>query len=168
MPKKRGRTKKTRPFEGLIITSLIDIFTILLIFLLKNFSAEGNLTSNADNLSLPNSDSKKRLTEVNLQLAVTSDMIIVDNEPVVPTEDAAKIPQSVEVPIVPKLVDNLKAHYAQETEMVKLGALNKVEGKLVIQMDKNIPFDILYKIMNTCAYAGYTQMNFAVMQREQD
>jgi biopolymer transport protein ExbD len=165
MAKKRGRSKRTKPFEGLIITSLIDVFVILLIFLLRNFSTEGNLTSNADNLSLPNSDSQKRLTEVSLQVAVTSDMIIVDNEPIVPTEDAAKIPQTDETQVIPKLIDNLKAHYAQEMEMVKLGALNKAEGKLVIQMDKNISFDILYKVMMTCASAGYMQMIFAVMQR---
>jgi biopolymer transport protein ExbD len=59
-------------------------------------------------------------------------------------------------------------HYAQEEEMVRLGALNKVEGKVILQIDKNIPFDIMYKVMYTCGKVGYQIMNFAVMQREEE
>lgn len=164
----RGRLKKKKEEGGLIITSLIDIFTILLVFLLKNFSAEGNITSNADNLVLPNSDSKKRLTEVSIQMSISNDMVVVDEKPVVPTDDILKISQDNPMPVVPKLLENLKMHFAQEVEMVKLGALNKVEGRIVIQMDKNIPFDVLYKVMLTCGQAGYKTMNFAVMQRGEE
>jgi biopolymer transport protein ExbD len=162
-----GHLKKKEAKGELIITSLIDIFVILLVFLLKNFSAEGNLCANAENLSLPNSVSKKSLTEVNLQVAVTHDMILVDNNPVAPTEDAIRIPQDDPDPVITKLEERLKACYAQEEEMVRLGALNKVQGKLVVQLDKNIPFDVLFKVMNTCGKVGYNIMNFAVMQREE-
>jgi biopolymer transport protein ExbD len=162
-----GHSKKKPEQGGLIITSLIDIFTILMIFLIQNFSAEGSLCSNAENLTLPNSFSKKKLTEVPLQVVVTQDMILVDGTPVAPTTDATNIPQSDPNPTIAKLLQRLKDHYAQEEEMVRLGALNKVEGKLVIQMDKNISFDILFKVMNTCGQAGYLVMNFAVMQREE-
>ncbi|MBN1982720.1 MAG: biopolymer transporter ExbD [Chitinivibrionales bacterium] len=168
MAQKRGRGKKVNSEQGLIITSLIDVFTILTIYLLQHFSAEGNLVANAENLSLPNSSSTKRLKDVNLQIAVTNDMIIVDQVPVAPTEDASKIPQEDPDPVIAKLKDNLVQHFQKEEDMVKLGVSNKVEGKLVIQMDKNIPFDVLYKIMNTCAKAGYRAMNFAVMEREAD
>jgi len=166
MAKVRGRFKKKKGEGGIIITSLIDIFTILLIFLIRNFSAEGNLTSNAENLTLPNSFSTKRLEEPPLQVEVTNDMVVVDNVPVVPTEDIAKISQEESEPVVGKLLENLRAHYIKEEEMVKIGVSNKVEGKIVIQMDKNIAFDVLYKIMYTCGKAGYNAMNFAVMQRE--
>jgi biopolymer transport protein ExbD len=164
---KHGRGKKNKPFEGLIITSLIDVFTILTVFLLKNYSAEGNLVANAENLVLPNSNSTKSLKDVNLQIAITHEMILVDNQPVAPTEDAKRIPQSEPDPVIAGLFDKLKACYAQEEEMVALGALNKVEGKVVIQIDKNIPFDVIFKVMNTCGKVGYNIMNFAVMKREE-
>ena len=50
--------------------------------------------------------------------------------------------------------------------MVKSGALNAVQGKVIVQVDKNIDFDVLFKIMNTCGKVGYNNMNFAVMERE--
>ena len=50
--------------------------------------------------------------------------------------------------------------------MVKMGALNQVMGKVIIQVDKNIEFDVLFKVMNTCGKVGYNNMNFAVMERE--
>jgi biopolymer transport protein ExbD len=163
----KGKTKKVPRSSDLNITSMMDMFTIILVFLLKSFSSEGSLLTNADNLVLPNSVSKKKPTEVNLQLAVTNDMVLVDNQPVIPTEDIRKIPFDNADPSAPKLEERLRACYAQEEEMVRLGAINAVQGKVIIQVDKNIDFDVLFKVMNTCGKVGYNNMNFAVMERDQ-
>jgi biopolymer transport protein ExbD len=162
----RGRFPKKKRVEILMLTSMMDMFTIILVFLLKSYSSEGALLTNADNLALPNSISKKRPQEVNLQISVTSAMILVDNIPVAPTEDARRIGQDVSNPIIVKLRDKLASCMAQEEEMVRLGALNAVAGKAIIQIDKNIEFDVVFKIMNTCGSVGYNKMNFAVMERE--
>lgn len=162
----RGKVKKKRMTYGVNITSMMDMFTIILCFLLKSYSSEGTILTNADNLILPNSISKKRPKDVNLQLAITSDMILVDNQPVAPTEDARRIPQDNPDPIIIKLEEKLAFCYAQEEEMVKMGALNQIVGKIIVQADKNIEFDVLYKVMNTCGKVGYNHMNFAVMERE--
>jgi biopolymer transport protein ExbD len=167
MAKNKGRTKKVPRNNDLNITSMMDMFTIILVFLLKSFSSEGSLLTNADNLVLPNSVSKKKPTEVNLQVAVTNDMVLVDNQPIVPTEDIRKIPADEHDPSSPKLEEKLKSCFAQEEEMVRLGAINEVQGKVIIQVDKNIDFDVLFKIMNTCGKVGYNNMNFAVMERDQ-
>jgi len=165
---KRGRYDKGGGSKATLnITSMMDMFTIILVFLLKSYSAEGSILTNADNLTLPNSTSKKKPKEVNLQVAVAHDMILVDNKAVVPTEDVRKIPPEDSDPIVEKLKETLDGYYAQEEEMVKLGALNKVEGKVIIQVDKNIKFDVLFKVMNTCGKVGYNNMNFAVMERDE-
>jgi biopolymer transport protein ExbD len=162
----RGRFQKKKDNASLNITSMMDMFTIILVFLLKSYSADGSILTNADNLVLPNSASKKKPAEVNLQLAVTQDMILLDNQAVVPTEDAKNIPPDENDPVVTKLEERLKACLKQEEEMVLTGALNAVQGKIVVQVDKNINFDVLFKIMNTCGKAGYNNMNFAVMERD--
>jgi len=167
MAVQRGRAAKEKEDLPLQITSMMDMFTIILVFLLKSFSAEGSLLTNADNLVLPNSQSKKKPTEVTLQLAVTNDMVLVDNLPIVPTEDVRKIPFDNPDPIIEKVSEKLKSCLAAEEEMVRLGALNAVQGKIVIQVDKNMDFDVLFKVMNTCGKVGYNTMNFAVMEREQ-
>jgi biopolymer transport protein ExbD len=161
-----GRFTQKKHGAPLNITSLMDVLTIMLLFLLKNYSADGSLLTNADNLVLPNSESKKKPTEVNLQISVTQDMILLDNQPVVPTEDARNIPQENPDPVIEMLYERLKASLAQEEEMVRLGALNAVMGRIIVQVDKNIDFDVLFKIMNTCGKAGYNHMNFAVMERD--
>lgn len=163
----RGRGKKKKSEVPLQITSMMDMFTIILVFLLKSFSAEGSIMTNADNLVLPNSDSKKKPTEVNIQLAVTNDMVLVDNLPLVPTDDVRKIPFDDPDPVIGKVEEKLRSCLAQEEEMVRLGALNAVQGKIIIQVDKNMDFDVLFKIMNTCGKVGYNTMNFAVMEREE-
>jgi len=162
----RGRIRKKKMRGTLMLTSMMDMFTIILVFLIKTYSAEGNILTNADNLVLPNSISKKKPKEVTLQVAVSPDMILVDNIPIVPTDDARRIPMDEADPVIAKLEEKLAQCYAQEEEMVKMGAMNKVEGKVVVQMDKNIEFDVLFKVMNTCGKVGYNNMNFAVMERE--
>jgi biopolymer transport protein ExbD len=167
MAEQRGRNKFSTPKSaGLIITSLIDFFSIVVIYLMKSYSAEGSILTNADNLVLPNSMSTIKPKEIHVQIAATSDMILVDNNPVVPTEDVRKISQENSNPVVPQLEQRLKATKKQEEDQVKMGLLNQIEGVATIQIDKNVDFDVLYKIMNTCASAGYTKMNFAVMERE--
>ncbi len=165
---KRGRNKYSTPKStGLIITSLIDFFSIVVIYLMKSYSAEGSILTNADNLVLPNSAAITKPKEIFLQVAATNDMVLVDNIPTVPTDDVRRIPQENPDPIVAKLEEKLNASYAQEQQMVKLGALNKIQGNVIIQMDKNVEFDVLFKIMNTCGKVGYNNMNFAVMESEQ-
>ncbi len=166
MAKQRGRFARKTSKQALMMTSMMDMFTIILVFLLRSYSAEGSLLTNADNLVLPNSTSKKKPTEVVVQVAVTEDMIVVDNIPVVPTVDVKRIPADNPDPSDPKLEENLRKHFAQEEEMVRMGALNAVQGKIIIQVDKNIEFDVVFKIMNTCGKVGYNNMNFAVMERE--
>jgi biopolymer transport protein ExbD len=160
------RFRKPNSNAALNITSMMDMFTIILVFLIKSYSADGSMLTNADDLVLPNSESKKKPTDVNLQVAVTQDMILVDNQAVAPTDDARNISHEENDPIITKLEERLKVAMAMEEEMVRMGALNAVQGQIIVQVDKNIDFDVLFKIMNTCGKAGYNNMNFAVMERE--
>ena len=166
MNTQHGRSCKRKEELPLQITSMMDMFTIILVFLLKSFSAEGSILTNADNLVLPNSDSHKKPTEVNLQVAVTGKMVLLDNIPLIPTDDIRKIPQDDPDPVVGALMEKLESCLALEKDMVCSGALNKASRKVIIQVDKNVGFDVLFKVMNTCGKAGYETMNFAVMERE--
>lgn len=167
MPKQRGRGKKTQASTSLNITSMMDMFTIILLFLLKSFSADGSILTNADNLVLPNSISQKRPEEVNLQLAVTQDMILIDNTPIVDTRTVSeKDQQEFDEDTTSALDMELKRHMTAEQEMVTRGLLNQIDGNIIVQVDKNINFDLLYKIMRVCGRQGYVNMKFAVMVRE--
>ena len=167
MARQVGHGRKRKGSTSLNITSMMDMFTIILLFLLKSFSADGTILTNADDLILPNSISKKKPQEVNLQLAVSADSILIDNEPVESTSKIRNQPQEEFDTDTLSILDlQLKKHMKAEEDMVKKGLLTEVEGGIVVQLDKNMNFDILYKIMRLCGRRGYVNMKFAVMMRE--
>ena len=100
---KHGKAKIAKRELPLQITSMMDMFTLILLFLLKSYSAEGSILTNADNLVLPNSSSHKKPISVNLQLAVTNDMVLVDNIPLLPTDAIRSIPADDPDPLVRRL-----------------------------------------------------------------
>jgi len=141
----------------------MDMMTIILVFLLKSYSAEGQLLTNADNLVLPNSTSKESPKETSLMVAVTNEWIMVDNIPVIRT-NAVRENQDI---VVEAVQEKLEIGMRQEENMVKIGALQRVKGEVVFQLDKNIEFDVLFKLMNTSGTVGYNHIRFAVMGREE-
>jgi len=164
----RGHFKSKKKNQSLNITSMMDMFTIILLFLLKSFSADGSMLTAADDLMLPNSISNKRPQEISLQVAVTQDAILVDNVPVVGTRSVfLKDQEEYDEDTTSAFDMALKAKMDMELELLRIGALTEVNGDVVVQVDKNINFDVMYKVMRTCGRQGYVNMKFAVMMREQ-
>ena len=156
------RYKKPKREGGLIITSLVDIFTLIVVFLIMNYSAEGNILTNAENLTLPYSVSKASPKEVTVSLNCAADWITIDNDPVVPTP-RARAQESI---VLDGVVKKLEHCMEQEESMVRIGALTRLRAEIVIQMDKNMDFDVIYKIMASCGQAGYTNIRLAVLSKE--
>ena len=159
--------RKSRKFGnndiGLNITSMMDAFTIVLVFLLKSFAADGNLITQADNLRLPLSASQKTIKEIALTVIVDRNAVLVDDEIVIKTADIGK----QEDLIVPKMLDILKEKREKEIKVaLMLGEEDEEKkGKVIVQLDRNIPYDIMYKVMATCGNAGYSNIAFAVVQK---
>ena len=91
-----SRIKKhnVKPAEvKLNLTSMMDMFTIILVFLLKTFSTEGQLISPSNYLKLP--DSKvEQPPEVGLDLVVSKQLIIVNDEKVGQGDMPRTVPMS--------------------------------------------------------------------------
>ena len=159
--KRRGIKKQEE--AGLIITSLIDIFVIVLVFLLQTVSAEGNLLTSADNLVLPMSARAKSPTEVNLVITGAT-TIAVDGKELISVEKVRKQEGLLVDPIVALLT---KKHEA-EKKAEMMGILKDASGKIVVQFDKNTPYDVVTKVMASCGYAGYSNIKFAVMRKNEE
>jgi biopolymer transport protein ExbD len=164
----RGHFRKKSQNTGLNITSMMDMMTIILLFLLKSFSADGSVLTNADNLQLPNSISSKRPEELPLQVAVTTDAITVDNVPVMVTETLWRMdPDDFDEDTTSAFDLSLKVKMEQQQELLRIGAIKEPGGEIIVQLDKNINFDIMYKVMRVCGRQGFVNMKFAVMMREE-
>ncbi|MCR5377970.1 MAG: biopolymer transporter ExbD [Fibrobacter sp.] len=156
------RTRKYSEDVPFSLTSMMDMMTIILVFMIKNMDAEGQLLTQAENLILPISTSKIQPKTVSLTVVVDANYVIADNEQVVPTPDVL----AQEDLLVTKLDEILKDRRAIEQEhALKMGLPADEAGNIIVQIDKNIPYDVMYKVMATCGFSGYTNIAFAVMQK---
>lgn len=131
-----GRTKIGGKKIGLNITSMMDMFTIVLVFLLKNFATEGNLMTSADNLVLPVSKQADSPEEVSMNIVTDHDWILVDNEQIMKTQDAKKQDSLLLGPVSKILLE--KRQDEQESQMT--GVIDFTIGKIVLQFDKNLEY----------------------------
>ncbi len=158
-----SRVQHKKKNDSLNITSMMDMMTIVLVFLLKSFDAEGNLLTQADNLRLPNSVSRKMVKEIALTVIVDNDHVLVDGTTVANTPDVA----AQDSLLVAPMLDLMKEKREAEKKALLAKGTDQAEesGKVIVQLDKNIPYDIMYKVMATCGFSGYGNVGFAVIQK---
>lgn len=160
-----GKRKIKRQGEaGLIITSLIDVFVIVLVYLIRSVSSEGSLMTSADNLVLPMSQRSKSPTEISLTIIGDQKHITVDDVVLMDTEDVRKQDSLLVKPVL----DVLTKKREEERKAEVLGLIKEATGKVVVQFDKNTPYDIVTKVMATCGYAGYNNIKFAVTKPNEE
>ena len=137
---------------ALNMVSLMDIFTILVFFLLVNATSTEVLPS-PKNITLPEAAAEK-LPALTLVIAVDERVIRLQGKPIVTVKDALKGDKNSIRP----LFDALRV----ASKTVK-GVADK-KG-VTIMGDQEIPYQLLKKIMLTCAGAEYTNISFAVNQK---
>jgi biopolymer transport protein ExbD len=145
---------------GLNLVSLMDIFTILVFFLLIH-SGEVETLQSAKDVALPESiaETKPRETVVVL---VTHDEVLVQGRVVGRIDD---IMASTSL-IIPELKAALES---QNDRVLRQEARDDVAGREVTIMgDKEIPYSLLKKVMATCTDADYGQLSLAVLQKTSD
>jgi biopolymer transport protein ExbD len=146
------------------LNSMMDVMTIVLVFLIKQVDSEGQLVTAAENLVLPLSTSMKTPKEVTLSVVADANWVLVDNQKVVETtlvseQDSLNVAAMNEV--LQQKRDTEKAFAAS------VGAGDE-PGSIIVQLDKNTSYDIMYKLMATCGLSGYTNVAFAVTMKNVD
>ena len=141
------------------LTSMMDMFTIILVFLLKTYSTEGMLIQPSEYLTLPKSTVEKS-PEVALDLVVSKEWIMVNHEPVIPVKEVISQREFIIQPLSEKL------HvYAREAKRMEELYGTKFSGKVTIQGDESIPYKLLVKVMATCGKSEYPNMRLVVYRR---
>lgn len=144
--------RKDKAQASLNMISLMDIFTILVFFLLVNATSSEVLPS-PQNIVLPDSTAEK-LPIKNLVIAVNKDTIRLQGRVITNVTDA----MSSKSKTIQPLFNALKK--------ISVTAKDIVDKKgVTIMGDKEIPYVLLKKIMLTCAGAKYTNLSFAVNQK---
>ncbi|MFP4162647.1 MAG: ExbD/TolR family protein [Chitinispirillaceae bacterium] len=163
---KMGQLRKSRAKKELKgfkpqLTSLIDVMTILLIYLLKSFSSEGEIITVSEDLVLPVSSAQKR-PELMVTLVVNNNFLMVEDNRLVDLDDL-----SADQLVIPELNEWLSKRRQATEKIEKYSDKTKFKGDILIQGDKRIRFKLLKKIMYTCGQQGYNNFSLAVRKKEE-
>lgn len=156
--KRMERHHARRKQPALNLVSLMDIFTILVFFLLVSSSSVHQLPKKKD-ITLPISIATKAPKET-LIISVTQKSILVQGREVAIISDVMQKQSPYIVGLEKELL-----FQASKTRVTK-----KLDGKkkgraVTIMGDEDIPYELLRKILATCRQANYTKIAFAAMQK---
>lgn len=162
-PTKRRTLRGKRPsLLVLNITSMLDMFTILILFLLKSYSAEGIILTIPADLFLPYSTTQTA-PEPGLVVELTENTLVVDGTILVVDLKNAEASDSL---IIPELYRHLMGKVRQYEEIASINPDASFTGQMVLEGDRDIPFRLLKKILYTCGQAGFINQSLAVFQKE--
>ena len=154
--KRMGRSRK-RKGRGLNLTPLMDVFTILVFFLLFH-SYGGDVMEAPKQIELPNSVVETKPRETVL-IMVSPEIVLVQGETVISTLELLGNSSGP----IPEIEERLRQ---LEQNIIGISTKTVAEGKEVtILADKSIPFEVLKRIMSTCTGSGYGRISLAVIQK---
>jgi biopolymer transport protein ExbD len=139
------------------LTSLMDVFTILVFFLLVN-SGSPEVLETPKQMVLPESvvESKPRETVV---IFIGTEDVVVQGEPVATVEAIASMGEGEIGPIIDRL--------AVLEDRIIGSSTHHVAGsqEITILADRSIPFEVIRRVMSTCTSQGYSKISLAVIQK---
>jgi biopolymer transport protein ExbD len=160
--RRRGRNRGNATVK-LNITSMIDMFTLMVVFLIQNYSAQGQLVTPAAGLRLPKSTVEKTAKE-GLSVKVSQNSVMVEDATVLDPAAYTALLSQKDFLIAPlqAVLSKYSAEAKKSAEMFK----TEFSGKISIQGDIEIPYNVLTRIMYTCGQAGYPNMNLVVYRKQ--
>jgi len=139
------------------LTSLMDVFTILVFFLLVN-SANTEVLETPKQITLPASvvEDKPRETVV---IFISPEQVTVQGEAVVTVADIIASGRQNIAPIALRL-----AEVSESIIGIRTAAVAQSQ-EVTILADKSVPFNVVKKVMSTCTSQGYERISLAVLQK---
>lgn len=173
-----GRSKRS-VVVILSLTAMVDMFTVLVVFLLQNYQTTGEVIEISDQVRLPKALVVKEIQPANL-IVVSKDKILLDKLVIATNDQFHDLPVMRIEPLYTAMVDRFRN---LEEKRKKLGlqtiknavAQTKTDAedsqeerdrRVTVQADKKVDFLTLRKVMYTLSDAGAGEVNFAVVKEE--
>lgn len=161
----------------LSLTAMVDMFTVLTIFLLQNYNATGAVIHIPEKVILPKASAVKELAPAHV-VTVTPDFVMLDNNQIVEYTEVKDQRDWMIRPLYNRVRDALQKdelEYRQSLKQTLKDVVNPEDKqalkeeqlrKITVQADKDIDFLTIKKVMFTVTEAGSREINFAVVQEE--
>lgn len=192
-PQRRKKRKKRRDLGAptpLTLNSLMDIVTILLVYLLKSY-ATSPIEVKDPAIALPTSTSLENVEEATVVMITgpekavpnpnnpaqtiivpNTPTIVVDGSPVVPLDEATyRVPaEAKDTASGGYVINALRARLKEAAEMqaatAEVSDTLGFSGKVVIIADKRTPYRVLTDVLVTCGQAGFGEFRFAIVKEK--
>jgi biopolymer transport protein ExbD len=151
--KKKFHRKRVREAIDVDITSLLDILTILLVFLLKSYNASDLKLDLTKGLQMAESDSK-HMTRFAPVVQVNKEAKVFLNN-----KEIGRLPASGEMPV---LTAKLKEERTKTEEKNKVNKQQYNAELVNLVFDKEMDYAVVQRVMHNSALAGYSQFKFIV------
>ena len=141
----RGKIiKKKKGSATLMLTSLIDAFSILVVYLLMFFSSTGEMTYVSSGIDLPKASVIDRLDRYSIIQIKKEGYFVEDKE---------------------LKADNLVSYLVDLKKKLNRGTEESEDQKetITIQADKTVKYDRLSPVIQACSHAGFSNIKFAVL-----
>jgi len=150
-------------FADLLVTPLVDMFVIIVLFLIANFSATGEVLMMTKDIQLPEAVNVKEV-EMNPVVMVSNDQVSISGTIVGRVEDIVK-DEYLNIPALEEKLRDMKKQFEDLHAMAGGGEANAFKGDVNIQAHKEVEFKIIKRVMFSCSTAGYANINFAVLTK---
>jgi biopolymer transport protein ExbD len=154
-----GARSRKRTVADLLITPLVDMFVIIVIFLLQNFSASGELLVFKD-IELPEAVNGREMVRTPM-VQLSDSALMVEGEQIALVADLER-DEYWNIPALEERLRDLKKRYEVIHQQDPAGGF---KGEINIQAHKEVQFKILKRVMFACSQAGYLNVSFAVLGR---
>lgn len=154
---------KKKPASGemaLQITSMADIFMILLLFLLKSSSVAVNSLAPTTRMMLPSAGKASSDVKDTVKLEISNDSILIDQK------FAHKL---VNFEFSPEDVDAAGRNekiYSTLFEQRKLNPVPNLDSQLIVMADEETPYSTLKTVFASASAAGFVDLHLVVMEAE--
>ena len=151
---RRSTIGRKSVYAGLFLTSMVDMFAILVIFLVQSFNSEGELIILPPGLELPKAMNIGHLDPAP-SLVLSQDNLVFENE-VIEKTDTFRHQQEWHIPRLQEALEKYKKAHEKEPPELQKHVMN-------ISVDRRLPFKMVKKMIYNVSYAGFPDFRFAVL-----
>ncbi len=148
------------------ITSMVDMMTVLLVFLLNQQSSSSVQLTSTEGLVLPTSVTANDPVEA-LKVVVTTAGVFVNEKKVADITDGKLTAASFDAAdkmFISSLFGELDKEAENSRKIASVNETVQFDGKMILQADSRLSYDVLKKVLYTATSAGYANIKMATVQ----
>tara|TARA_Y100001968_G_C19163806_1_gene622174 strand:+ start:37 stop:621 length:585 start_codon:yes stop_codon:yes gene_type:complete len=163
--KKPKKKRKIEEPTGVTMNSLLDILTIILVFLLKSYSTDPVTLKQAEDLKPPFSSAQLK-AEQSTTVTLTLNNLLVDDKPVLRIEEGVvgEGDTSSNGFLVDPLFQALQDSVDHQKRVASFNSSAEFSGVITVISDRHVPFKLLSQVMYTAGQAQFSKFKFMVVK----